>query len=94
MICNDRSIIVDTNPATYCPNGATTQSPGLAALFAAYPGEGSYLRSTLKGLSHGATLPGLMSSANAPGVGRKKRGQPRALSRCPFRAAPIKTKPI
>jgi hypothetical protein len=33
-----------------CPKGAESQSPGLAAFFAAYPGDNMHDRTTLKGL--------------------------------------------
>jgi hypothetical protein len=82
-------VVVDNmrNSNVHGPNGAKYQSPGLAALFAAYPGKDAAMRSTLKGLSTYATpfrvdremLP-------VPRVGGKKGRQPWALFRCPFGA--------
>ena len=48
--------------AKYSRNAAASQSPGLAALSAAYPGNKSHNESTLKGLSADATLSGLTAS--------------------------------
>jgi hypothetical protein len=74
-------------------NAAASQSPGLAALFAAYPGEGLHLQSTLKGLDKHTTLSGLTPSSISPRVGRKKRGQPWALLFCPFGAGVLRQPP-
>ena len=49
---------------------ASNQSPGLAALFAAYPGKGLHLRPTLKGLRARATLAGLTQVIRLPRIER------------------------
>ncbi|MBN1566333.1 MAG: hypothetical protein JXA73_00690 [Acidobacteria bacterium] len=70
---------------------AAKRSPGLAAFFAANPGDDVPSESTLKGLSEYATLSGLASCTVPPRVDRKKRGQPWALIRSPFRASAEQT---
>ena len=72
----------------HCPNGTASQSPGLAALFAAYPGDNSEDEINPEGVEYRYNPFRVESGMTSiPGVGRKKRGQPRALLRCPFRAA-------
>ncbi|MBN1569620.1 MAG: hypothetical protein JXA73_17375, partial [Acidobacteria bacterium] len=63
------------------------RSPGLAAFFAANPGDDVPLESTLKGLREDATPSGLVWCKIFPRVDRRKRGQPWALVRSPFRAS-------
>jgi hypothetical protein len=48
------------------PERASYQSPGLAALFAAYPGDGVHFKTTLKGLNPDATLSGLITQLHPP----------------------------
>jgi hypothetical protein len=67
------------NNMSECPVRALSQSPGLAALFAANPGEKATKVSTLKGLHLNPTPSGLIGMNPTPGVDRKKCGLPWAL---------------
>jgi len=79
------------------PEGVTSQSPGLAALFAANPGRDATMNSTLKGLRNHMirTQPfqGCSIMHIIPRVGRKERGQPWALRFCPFGAGVLRQSP-
>jgi hypothetical protein len=70
------------------PNGVESRSPGLAALFAAYPGDSMHSEATLKGLHNHRirTQPfqGRFYCCSFPRVGCKKRSQPWALRNYPF----------
>ncbi len=71
-----------------CPNGTESQSPGLAALFAAYPGNKPlnriYPERVVNTWDSNTTPSGLIFVLHFPRVGCERRSQPWALRHYPF----------